>query len=373
MAFIKSIISFIFAPLLILGGISTRVYVASPVSVPIATTTSEIVISSSTEQTKPATITTKAKLATTTKAVTKTKPIPDPAQSTPMTFTGPIPDFELINTYARQATVNIYCTTIGGSLSPISGTGVVVTKDGVILTNAHIAQYLLLKDFRQKDFIKCVVRTGSPAYPKYDLEMVYISPTWVENNSAIIKDQNPKGTGENDFAFLRIIDSVDGSSLPESFLFIPMDIRENIEKGEPVLLVSYPAGFLGGQSIAQNLNIASAITTIKDIFTFKEGTRDLLAVPGTVVSQKGSSGGLVVDRFATLIGIISTSSDGTTTSDRGLNAITVPYINRSMKSELGMSLEQFLSQDVPAFAKKFQEKNVPGLVDLITEVLLKTN
>ena len=309
-----------------------------------------------------------------TKTTTKAKPVA--VKSKPMTSvtpptTEPPPNFELINTFARKATVNIFCTTKGGELSPISGTGVVVEPNGLILTNAHVGQYFLLRDFRQKDFIQCIIRTGSPAYPRYNAELVYISPTWVANNKTILKDQNPKGTGENDFAFLRITDAVSGSILPPDFPFVRMDVRENINKNDPVILISYPAGFLGGLSILQDLNITSAITTIKEIYAFKESTADLIAVPGTVISQKGSSGGAVIDKYATLIGLISTSSSGDTTSERALNAITLAYINRSMQNELGITLEQFVSQDITDFAKKFQTTNVPNLTKLIIDELTK--
>ena len=281
------------------------------------------------------------------------------------------PDFELINTFARQVTVNIFCRVSGNELSPISGTGVIVDKSGLILTNAHVAQYLLLRDFGQKDYMQCLVRTGSPAAPKYNVEIVYISPTWISENKTLIKATDPKGTGENDFAFLRVTDSLDSTELPQSFPFIPLNIREAINPGEPVLLASYAAGFLGGISIQRDLNITTAITTVEDVFTFKTATIDLLAVPGTIVSQKGSSGGLVVDKNKTLIGIISTSSGENTTINRRLNAITISFINRALQTELGMTLSQFLSQDLESFAKDFQETNVPNLTKLITDELNK--
>ena len=328
----------------------------------------------------PTTTTTTVKTATTTKLInkatkpeTKAKPVTIPADKINVSVSSPepAPNFELINTYTRLATVNILCTTKGGELLPISGTGVVVKPDGLILTNAHVAEYLLLRDFRQKDFVECVIRTDSPAYPRYNVEIVYISPTWVSDNKAILKESDPKGTGENDFAFLRITSAIDGSNLPETFPYIQMNLREIINKNEPVLLVSYPAGFLGGLSVLQNLNITSAITTIQEIFTFKENTIDILAVPGTIVSQKGSSGGAVVDRNTTLIGLITTSSGGNTTNSRALNAITIAYINRSMQNEIGIGLSEFIYKDMADFAKIFQKVNVPGLTKLIIDELNK--
>lgn len=281
-----------------------------------------------------------------------------------------IPDFEEINIFTRSATVNILCSTEGGELSPISGTGVVVDPSGVILTNAHIGQYLLLKDFKQKDFVSCVIRTGSPAYPRYKVELMYISPVWVENNKSLLTQNEQKGTGERDFAFLRITERVDGTPIGE-IPFIPISTREFFGIGEAVLLSSYPAGFLGGISILQDLNITTAITGIADVYTFSENLIDLLLVPGTIVSQKGSSGGAVVDGEKNLLGIIVTSSDAKTTSERSLYAITGAYINRSLEDEIKINLNQFLSQDKESFAKIFQEVTAPTLTKLIVDEILK--
>lgn len=364
--FLKTAISFIFIYLLFFGGINTEVYTAPDIK-PTQKASSTITIIATT--TKPAVKTSKTSTTT-----PKAKIIPvKTAIEAPKTETKPepAPDFVTINEFARKATVNILCTAKGGELSPISGTGAIVEPNGLILTNAHIAQYLLLKDFKEKNFIDCIVRTGSPAYPKYTLELVYMSPTWVANNKSEIKSQNPKGTGENDFAFLRIKESIDKSPLPEKFPFITMNIRSAIGIDEPVLLSSYPAGFLGGISLIQNLNITTAVTKIQDVYTFRDGTIDILAVGGTVVSQKGSSGGMVVDKDGTLVGIISTSSDGDTTSSRMLNAITLSHISRSIQKELNLTMLQFLSQDPHEFAETFASTTAPMLTKILTDQITK--
>lgn len=279
-------------------------------------------------------------------------------------------DFEKINNFSRQATVNILCSAKNSEFSPISGTGIIINKEGLILTNAHVAQYFLLKDLHQKDFIQCVIRTGSPAYPRYNAELVYISPSWVETNKAEIKSQNPTGTGEFDYAFVRITGSIDGSNLPE-FSYINVDERDSIVLGEPVVLVSYPAGFLGGLSILQGLSVASAITNIQDFYTFKENTIDLVSVGGTIISQKGASGGAVVDKNSSLIGIITTSSNGETTSSRSLNAITLSYINRAFEKESGLTIYNLSNQDLASYAKSFGENTAPGLSEMLVKEINK--
>lgn len=367
--FIKGVISFIFGHLLGLGSVTTQVYVAPPAQVK-ASTTQSVVKNIASTSPKVATTTKKA-LSTTTpikkaETITTKKEVPVPKKEEV-----PLPDFGKVNAAARQTIVNILCSTKGNELSPISGTGVIISEKGIILTNAHIGQYLLLKNFREKDSINCVIRTGSPAYPQYNTELVYISPTWIKDNSTLLKSSDPKGTGENDFAFLRITEKVDGSKLPDGFAYVVPDIREYIEKGEPVLLISYPAGFLGGLSILQDLNITSSVTNIQDFFTYKQNTIDLISVGGTVVSQKGSSGGAVIDKYVTLLGLISTSSNGNSTKDRDLRAITLAHINRSMKTELGIDLASFLDQNPAEFAKTFASTTAPLLTKIITDELSK--
>lgn len=305
------------------------------------------------------------------------KPVGIQATTTPATptpeITEIIPNFDAINTAARKALVNIICTTkSGGSLSPITGSGVVIDPRGIILTNAHIGEYWLLENFSTPGFIDCTIRTGSPAYPRYKAELIYISQNWIKENKTLLKESNPKGTGENDYALLRITKNADGTALQAaSFPFMNPNTREAISEKEPVALVSYPAGFLGGLSILQDLNLTSALTNIQDVFTFKENTIDLISVPGTVVSQKGASGGGVFDAFGTLLGIISTSSDGNTTSERDLRAITLGHVSRSLKSETGKDLRDFLNHDLAVVADNFQKNIAPVLTKLITDELVK--
>ena len=280
-------------------------------------------------------------------------------------------DLVTINSQTRMALVNILCNTkFGGPLSPISGSGVVVSSDGVILTNAHIAQFFLLKDLDGKNSVQCVIRTSSPAYATYNAELVYISPTWVSQNKSILLEAEPKGSGEHDYAFLRIIERIDGSVMPASIPFLPINLSEADSTGQFVLLSAYPAGFLGGQSIVQSLFQSSAETTIQKVFTFSKNTSDVLSIPGTIISQKGSSGGAVVNGGGELIGIITTDTDAIQTSARDLNAITTSYINRDLKAESGSTIVDILVSST-AYAQNFNANIAPKLTEILTNALLQ--
>ncbi|MBI4214752.1 hypothetical protein HY546_02045, partial [archaeon] len=118
--------------------------------------------------------------------------IPPPAQAFPAPKPAPtVPLQQLqsekdLNETIRKTIVNVYCTTkTSGAFNPASGSGVLIDPRGIILTNAHVAQYYLLKDYRRKDFITCFIRTGSPARITYRAEPLYISQRWIAANPDI--------------------------------------------------------------------------------------------------------------------------------------------------------------------------------------------
>lgn len=282
--------------------------------------------------------------------------------------------FSEINTSTREVLVNIFCTTkSGGSFKPITGSGVIIDERGVILTNAHVAQYFLIEDYLIKDFIECVIRVGSPAKPKYKATLVYISPSWIKENANGIRQQSPKGTGEDDYALLLITGRTNpNETLPETFSFIPPEYNsDKILVEDDVLLAAYPAGFLGGISIQRGLYISSAVTKVMELFTFASTTLDLFSIGGSVVAQQGSSGGAVVSDESKLLGIIVTSSVAEETSNRDLRAITIAHINRSFVRDAGTNLQTLLLGDVFAEAQAFNENIVPILTRFLEDELNK--
>ncbi len=169
--------------------------------------------------------------------------VPQPArtESTTIPFS-----FDELNVETRAALVNILCTTKrGGSFNPLSGSGIIIDPRGIVLTNAHVGQYFLLKDFMTPDFLECLVRTGSPARNRYTAKLLYISPTWIEENAKKLNEEEPSGSGENDFALLLITGSTDPSvSLPSTYPYLPIDITDtSIHKDSDVLAAAYRAGF----------------------------------------------------------------------------------------------------------------------------------
>jgi len=283
----------------------------------------------------------------------------------------------LLNNMARNATVNILCLTkSGGIFEPIVGSGVIIDERGVILTNAHVAQFFLLKDYRVPNYLNCVIRTGSPAKPTYKAEILYISPTWIEKNAEKIASQNAEGTGEHDYALLYINGVTNNGKLPDSFPALnPHKNADNIKQNNFVLLASYPAGFLGGITVTRDLWITTSISSINKIFTFGSNPShapDIFSVKGTIGAQEGSSGGAVLDFISgDLLGIIVTRTVGKTTIDRELRILSIPYINSELLGETSKNLKEFLSGNLSEKSLEFSSTTAPKLSKILTDILDK--
>jgi S1-C subfamily serine protease len=254
----------------------------------------------------------------------------------------------------------------------VTGSGVIIDDRGVILTNAHVGQYLLLQSALPKNTVNCTIRTGSPANAAYFANLLYLSPKWVKENYKNIIEANPTGTGENDFALLYISGPTPGSSaLPQSFPAISIDTSDDLIKtGDQVLALGYPAGFLGGVTINQNLYAVASVATVGELFTFHSDTFDLFSIGGTPVAQKGSSGGGVVNqKNGRLSGLIVTTTEADTTSGRNLNAVTLSHIDRSMQTQEGVGLTQFLQGSLQEKVISFYQNKAVDLAQLLVDTI----
>ena len=122
-----------------------------------------------------------------------------------------------------------------------------------------------------------------------------------KNNYKNITSSDPQGTGENDLALLLIKSKIiPTENLPANFPFIAPDYsEESVSVKTPVLLAGYPAGFLGGIAIQKDLWPVSAGASILEIFTYSQNPSyniDIFSIGGSVVAQKGSSGGAVASQ-----------------------------------------------------------------------------
>jgi S1-C subfamily serine protease len=275
--------------------------------------------------------------------------------------------FEAVDAAARKALVNILCSsrTQGNS---ISGSGIIVSDAGLILTNAHIAEYVLLQDSGKSDF-SCVARVGSPATYAWRIETTYLPSSWVESHAAEIRDYVQRGTGEHDFALVRITSAWEGGAAKKPFPFVTPDPREGVGfPGDTTINVSYASELVSG-SARRGLHPLSAYAPISSLLTFASSTADLLQFKGVVSAQSGSSGGGVINAWGRLIGVIVTTSEGATTGERIMHAITTAHIDRSLISLTGIGLTETLARNPEDLTKEFKEKDLERLSSLLLEGL----
>lgn len=325
-----------------------------------STSTQKIVVPEKITKVPPKVAETVAPKTATTTATT-TVPASAPAAAPLPSFSSGNASLDVTASTLRGALVNIICYVPAGStLHSISGSGVVIDPKGIILTNAHVAQYFLLKDRN----VSCTIRTGSPATDKYEASLIYISPAWIHANSTVLSQTLPTGTGEFDFGLLAITKSVTSTSLPASFNFISLASLPPAA-GAPIVIASYGAQFLESSQIQSALFPTVVFGSVKDVFTFATNSIDVLALGGSAAAQEGSSGGGVADSSGTLVGTITTSTVLGDTSTRSLDAITASYIRSEYSREMGTSLDLLLGASVTSSIADFAPQ-IPALESIIT-------
>ena len=169
----------------------------------------------------------------------------------------------LYTTDPLEAIVNIFCTFITPtSIRTTTGTGFFVHSDGVIITNAHVAQYLLLESTDLLGNAECTVRKGNPAVAAYRAELLYIPPAWVQKNAALIDAAAPMGTGGRNYALLYGSGSLTSEPLPARFpaLNLATESMPRSSAGLAVTVAGYPAVNIGSSGFGNTLTPQSAPT-----------------------------------------------------------------------------------------------------------------
>lgn len=277
-------------------------------------------------------------------------PVPQPNQN----------EFEAVAATLRGALVNILCLSGRQDIHSISGSGVIIDPRGIIVTNAHIAQYYLYTGDKSLE-VSCVVRTGSPARSMYQAKLMYLPQAWVAANKNILTTTNPKGNGEFDFALLAITGSAATplQTLPDIYPYIPLSTT-NPSEGLPVVVGAYAGEFVTSEQIQSAFYPTVVFGTIRDIATYVASTIDIITVDGSAASQSGSSGGGIARTPGELAGVITTSTHEVTTADRVLAGITASYIKRHYLAETGSKFEEMLAKSPIEVASEF----APDIADL---------
>lgn len=269
-----------------------------------------------------------------------------------------------------EALVNIFCTfSTPEYIRTTTGTGFFVDADGVILTNAHVAQFLLMEETAELGQTECVVRTGNPAAPEYYADLLYLPPAWVQANAAEMQQEIPMGTGERDYALLYVNNRVDARPLPDTFpaLSLRTALLPVSVKGDGVTAAGYPAGDLLADGPSADLIPVRADTSVSELYTFGSNYADVISVRGSAVGAEGASGGPILNEDGEVIGIIVTRGDDSIDGAGSLRAITISHVNRTLEEETGFTLEESLGGDLPYRAEIFSRTLSPFLLRILQQ------
>lgn len=195
------------------------------------------------------------------------------------------------------AVVLVFAT--DGSAQGSAGTGSIISKDGQVITNAHVVSKNGRPYRRLFVYMKPAKLRGSM---KYDLKRRY---------KATLVDVNEK----LDLALLRMVDPPSGL---ETIDFVDPDA---VEVGEPVVAIGHPE--TGGLWTLTTGSISSVVAdfggvTGKDVFQTEASV------------NRGNSGGPLLNAYGQMVGI------NTSISRKANDGLAITDINFSLKSSVAV-------------------------------------
>jgi len=285
-----------------------------------------------------------------------------PTEKQPVVETPTLVDTTPSNTIANTV-VQISCVRrTGNKIQLTNGSGVLISSRGIVLTNTHVAQMFLLKEHGYN----CTIQREN--IPTYGFEAIplYISTPWIENNFLTISHPAPSGTGEHDYALLLITKNTNPTlSLPSSFPAASLNTRSDIANiGDIITVAGYPGVQTTDFNLATQANLKTEVSKITNVFTLARTTVDVFASDATPIARRGVSGGGVFKNNE-LIGTIVTTSPIRNAAHQAVNALTLDYINRSIKTETGKDLPSYITGDVLERAQIFERSVAPRLTELL--------
>lgn len=212
----------------------------------------------------------------------------------------------------------------------VSGSGVVVSPLGIVLTNTHVVE----------DATDCFVRTGNPAAYAGRLKIVY-------RGSAVEKIPDTEVPLE-DFAFGKIIEVPAASKLTTPFKYLSPNSSYAHSIFERYFLAAYASEFAGGGG-ATPQNLVFTITKLLGFFAITGDGSEVLELEGNVSTQEGASGSpLISAADGSVVGLVfgqnKGEGDGVETAKRTEYAFSLSYIDRVLRKKEGMGLQDFIAK-----------------------------
>jgi S1-C subfamily serine protease len=186
-----------------------------------------------------------------------------------------------------HATVQILALTrSGGGLSPVwSGSGSLISADGLILTNAHVV------DDRGGEFsdlgVAVLLQADQPP------ELMYLAEVAAVDYAL-------------DLAVLRLVSDLEGNPIQVDLPFVQLGDSDAVAIGEGLKILGYPG--IGGDTITFTEGVVSGFTSERNV----EG-RAWIKTDATIAG--GNSGGMAANAEGELVGIPTQASSGAEDSE----------------------------------------------------------
>ncbi|KKW30948.1 MAG: Peptidase S1 and S6 chymotrypsin/Hap [Parcubacteria group bacterium GW2011_GWC2_52_8c] len=237
------------------------------------------------------------------------------------------------------AVVQVVCEQGAGSVS--TGSGVIVSPKGIVLTNAHVV-----------DGAKsCVVKTGNPASFAGKLKIVFVGDT----SDKIATSPVPK----QDFAFGRIYELTATSPIISPFKYLELNAAYSQKIGDGLYSAAYPTELIGGSSLlAGGQNLVYTTTKIVERYRVDDASNmhDIIELEGSIATQQGSSGSPIISPLGGgVVGIVFGQTNAeiensfglpskVATGERTELAFLISYIDRTIRKQKGKSLGEFIEE-----------------------------
>jgi S1-C subfamily serine protease len=179
-----------------------------------------------------------------------------------------------------KAVVHIFALADGESIW--HGSGTIITKDGLILTNAHVVGTPDEQDDYDELAIGITEAEDRPASMEYIAEIRAIDYAL-------------------DLAVIEITEAIDGGEVPEEFPFVSLGDSDEVGIGDEIRVLGYPG--IGGETITFTRGAVSGFTSERSV-----GDRAWIKTDATIAG--GNSGGLAADEDGNLIGVPSVVGSG---------------------------------------------------------------
>ncbi len=259
--------------------------------------------------------------------INETPPAPLPPISAPLTQSALPPRLsqQVLYDKAVSRVVNFFCEYNNGVET---ASGVIISSNGYILTNAHVAEAFVNQNY------ECKIRQGSPARNIGYAKIVMFPKAYTSSGG------NSWEGHANDVSIWKFTRSANSDeALPKEFPYYSIDPNYLPKKDQPLATFSYPGELLGYEILLKSLNMLFGETIVNDF------NADFIASGMSLSSQSGSSGGILVDIYTNnFAGLIFGVTTDTSINQRKLFSLSPYAVNQVVKNETGFNLVDFLNQ-----------------------------